>query len=353
MKFFPLLPVSLPARHPKKLDLRFLLALGLLVPMPLLAQTPVPTTTTLAISPGDSVPPGTRVTLKASVFSAGNPVSPGLVLFCDASAPYCTDVKVFGQAQLTSSGVATLNLILPIGVHRIKAVFQGTSLDAGSASARQALTVTTQRYPTATTISASGTPGNYSLTGTVTSIHPGLAGTLQFSDATNGDTSLGEAPLGPEALNFSVPPPPINASGYSLMAIADFNGDGKPDQAVYSNGEISTLLGNGDGTFTAKPAFIFPQAPYFTVVGDFNGDDVPDLLVIFDQPDVNPGIGTFAGFNPSILLGNGTVRLPPDQPSSWLAVSSRVSGISMEMGLSTCLWGGSMHTMGSAKSPRM
>ena len=244
--------------------------------------TPLATTTALQISPGGSVALDTVVTLKASVSSSGNPVSPGLVLFCDAAVPYCTDIHILGQKQLTSSGAATLNLILPPGVHQIKAVFQGTNLATGSTSPSQTLTVTADLYPTFTFTSASGTNGNYSLTGTVTSTVPSLTGTVQFLDSTNGNTSLAQAQLGPETSGFVFLPPTIPAGNYFstfLGLAADFNGDGRLDQAVLSNGNVEIFLGNGDGTFRYKSTLNIGSPAFSLAVGDFNGDDVPDLAV--------------------------------------------------------------------------
>jgi uncharacterized protein (DUF2141 family) len=79
-----------------------------------------------------------------------------------------------------------------------------------------------------------------------------------------------------------------------LVAVADFNGDGKPDLAVLGQNE-EVLLGNGDGTFQA--AIPFPPGNYIEplAVGDFNGDGKLDLVVA----DVNaPG-------SIDVLLGNG------------------------------------------------
>jgi len=75
------------------------------------------------------------------------------------------------------------------------------------------------------------------------------------------------------------------------VATADFNGDGILDVAVANNncptfpncgeGTVSVLLGNGDGSFKGSiQSLTGPETdPISLVVGDFNGDDIPDLAV--------------------------------------------------------------------------
>lgn len=48
---------------------------------------------------------------------------------------------------------------------------------------------------------------------------------------------------------FTVAPPIAAGDDPVSVAVADFNGDGILDLAVVSDGDLSILLGKGDGTF--------------------------------------------------------------------------------------------------------
>jgi len=80
---------------------------------------------------------------------------------------------------------------------------------------------------------------------------------------------------------------------FAAVVTGDFNGDGKFDLAVPNpgSGNISVLLGNGDGTFQpAVPYGVVGTTPQAIGVADFNGDNRTDLVV--------NGVGNF-----SVLLG--------------------------------------------------
>ena len=92
------------------------------------------------------------------------------------------------------------------------------------------------------------------------------------------------------------------------LAIGDFNGDGKPDLAVLISqagaglsDSVLTLLGNGDGTFTAGDTY--PVGPWAqsVAVGDFNGDGKLDLIVA----DAGTNGSHHQDGNISLLAGKG------------------------------------------------
>jgi uncharacterized repeat protein (TIGR01451 family) len=271
-----------------------------------------PTTTTLALSPGNSVNAGTTVTLTATVLSSGTAVYPGVVEFCDATAVTCTGPALFATAQLMPSGSAMAKAVFGVGNYSIRAVFDATSNDLGSASGPQALAVNgTGGYTTTTTIAATGASGVYNLTGTVTAFgKPAPTGTVSFLDATNGNAAVGSAALDPATLGYTANAASKLASVSGLpywLAAADFNNDGNIDVVVPAgdSNSVGILPGNGDGTFQAPSMFSTEPntTAYAVAVGDFNADGNPDLVVTNIQ-----GAPTV-----SVLLGNGDGTFQPQQ----------------------------------------
>ncbi|HKA54442.1 MAG TPA: FG-GAP-like repeat-containing protein [Candidatus Binatia bacterium] len=67
----------------------------------------------------------------------------------------------------------------------------------------------------------------------------------------------------------------------NAIAAADFNGDGKLDLAVTNQfrNDVSILLGDGTGKFGLPTDFLVGNQPVSVSVGDLNGDGKPDLAV--------------------------------------------------------------------------
>jgi hypothetical protein len=95
---------------------------------------------------------------------------------------------------------------------------------------------------------------------------------------------------------------PITVDGQpASVAVADFNGDGFQDLAAADfNGKVTVLLGDGLGDFTPATGspFTVGTNPQCVVVGDFNGDGIPDLAVAnYGSANVTVLLGNTTNFS--------------------------------------------------------
>jgi hypothetical protein len=120
-----------------------------------------------------------------------------------------------------------------------------------------------------------------------------LAGPAAECDCVEVLPGNGDGTFGPGV----VTPVPYNISGFGI-ASGDFDGDGKLDVAVSgffgSADQVDILLGNGDGSFRADGFYAVSPEPLSVAAGHFNADKKIDLAV-----------GNLDGGNISVLLGNG------------------------------------------------
>jgi hypothetical protein len=98
------------------------------------------------------------------------------------------------------------------------------------------------------------------------------------------------------------------------IAVADFNGDHRPDLAVtnFNDNTVSILLANADGTFAPKMDLATGASPAALLIADFNGDGYLDIATANENDD-----------SISILLGNGdgTFQEHVDYPAGALPVA--------------------------------
>ena len=118
-------------------------------------------------------------------------------------------------------------------------------------------------------------------------------------------------------LTFAAPVPAATGLHPAALAVADLNGDGRPDvvTADYGSGppaagvtdpgggSVSVLINTGGGTFAPPAIYPVPVPVQSVAVGDFNGDGHPDVVVVGDGADVA-----------YVLLNNGNGTLSPPTP---------------------------------------
>lgn len=129
-------------------------------------------------------------------------------------------------------------------------------------------------------------------------------GKIDIATPNYGSNSLtlrlgnGMGGFGAQTVAFNIAQSPHATTG-------DFNGDGNSDVVVANRfiDGVTVLLGNGQGNFAAAPGSPFPVGFFGSesiAVDDFNGDGKADLAVAVVNT-LNPNFGEV-----SILLGNGS-----------------------------------------------
>ena len=160
--------------------------------------------------------------------------------------------------------------------------------------------------------------GGFSLTANITVAGPGNVAVSDFNSdgkqdlaITYYDNNLGQGgfsiALGDGQGGFGSPTQIATANALpKVMAVGDFNSDGKQDLAIVGGQFILIRLGDGLGGFSSGAAVDAGNGSNFVTVGDFNGDGKQDLAATSGFQSVairlGDGLGNFSG---STMIGTG------------------------------------------------
>ena len=285
-----------------------------------------------------TVAPGTPISVRTAVSTAsGKIVTTGRVDFCIESdvnrellSSPCGPFPL-ASAEVTKDGEAFSFIRLPVGNHKVVAVYAGTKMLRGSVSPSATASVSGV-YASTTSLSYSGPITDLTIKASVTTPSHYILGSLAVRDLTSGQPLFSFA--GPVTTHYKYSPfskaQQIGSSPYGVGLgkglSADLNNDGYPDLVyldydLYSPYTINNVVlqsnakGNGFAPAVSGPPSYFPNTNdgffNFLSVADINADGSQDLIL---GDANNPFLGVYYG------KGDGTF---PAAPSVVLPISSK------------------------------
>ena len=174
---------------------------------------------------------GSAVTFTATITpESGTGIPTGNVVFS-------VDGTSASTVALGSNGEATyLTSSLAIGQHTILASYAGSIAYTASSNSHTETITAPPIASTTTSIAQSGSPGNYTLTATVVgsgNLVAAPTGIVSFLDTSNGNAVLGTATLGAGTaggVTWTNTQTPATEPAPQSVVVGDFNGDGIPDR---------------------------------------------------------------------------------------------------------------------------
>ncbi len=222
--------------------------------------------------------------LSIAITDSADPVVAG------ATLTYSVSVTNLGPSTATS--VAVTNT-LPVGAMFVSAMGAWSCSVSGQVvtCTRASVAAGVAAPPLTITTTAPIT------TGTITDTVTVSAATADPSTANNSAVAQTTVDFSP-FLGFAAQVTYAAGTNPRGIVAADLNGDGRRDLVLTNlNGEVSVLLGNGNGTFQPRTAYAANAQPEHVAVGDLSADGKLDVVVANQSNTV------------SVLLGNGNGSL--------------------------------------------
>ncbi len=134
---------------------------------------------------------------------------------------------------------------------------------------------------------------------------------------------------------FPYAPPVVhNPASGNVIAVGDFNGDGRDDLLRFDSTNASFMVARGKAAggfenataWSGTTGFRYNWSNYAFVVGDFNADGRDDVCQITEFYDAYTVLSTGTFFNPPAYWGAPGFRMEPNTGNGWWVLAGDVNG---------------------------